>query len=221
MRELLGRLAQRFSVAVISGRDRPDLAERVGLTDIYYAGSHGLDIAGPGTRYSPPGAAAATRQIQAAAEVIARDLQDVTGVVIEHKRYSAAVHYRQVDAAWSDRVIDAVTRTASAAGLRVRSGKQVRELVPDVDWHKGRALTWLRDVLGVDAQHTALVYVGDDETDEDAFRALGADGIGLRPGSRVAASLADYHLADVAEVHQFLQWLLLDPVSVRGPDHEA
>src|SRR5690606_15157717 len=58
MRRMIAALAERFPVAVISGRDRPDVAARVGLGTLYYAGSHGLDIAGPSVSHTAPGAEA-------------------------------------------------------------------------------------------------------------------------------------------------------------------
>jgi alpha,alpha-trehalase len=208
MREVVSRLARRFSVAVLSGRDRADVAGRVGLDHLYYAGSHGLDIAGPGTIHQAPGADAAAVQLTDSAAALEQTLRNVTGVAVERKRFSVAVHYRQVDTTHSRQVVEAVEHAASERGLRIRAGRQVRELVPDMDWHKGRALEWLRNTLEIDQARTCLVYIGDDETDEDAFRVLGPDGIGLRPGARVAASLADYHLTDVDAVRRFLQWLL-------------
>jgi trehalose 6-phosphate phosphatase len=47
MRDALIELADHASVAVISGRDRPDVQRLVGIGSIFYAGSHGFDIAGP------------------------------------------------------------------------------------------------------------------------------------------------------------------------------
>jgi trehalose-phosphatase len=211
MHEVVSALAKRFPVAVISGRDREDVAERVGIDGLYYAGSHGLDIAGPGASHTPPGADAAARRLRAAAGEIRQLVEDIDGVLIERKRFSVAVHYRQVEAARVERVREAVAHAATEWGLEVRRGRQVQELVPDMAWNKGRALQWLREVLAIDPAHTCMIYIGDDETDEDAFRALGPDGIGFRPGPRVAASLADYHLADVNAVCRFLQWLMTAP----------
>ncbi|HEX7037482.1 MAG TPA: trehalose-phosphatase [Pseudomonadales bacterium] len=207
MRRVIAALADRFPVAVISGRDRPDVAERVGLGTLYYAGSHGLDIAGPAVSHTAPGAEAAAVRLQGAVEEIRRNVGDLPGVVIEAKRFSVAVHYRQVAPEQAERVIDAALHAGRQWSLEVRPGKRVRELVPKLDWDKGRALEWLCETLGIDPAETRIVYIGDDETDEDAFRVLGESGLGLRPGPRVAASLADYRLADVSEVGRFLEWL--------------
>lgn len=211
MRTVIAALAERFAVAVVSGRDRPDVTERVGLERIYYAGSHGLDIAGPGGHHTAPGADAAALRLQAAAEEIRQTVGELPGVVIEVKRFSLAVHYRQVAPELAGRVIEAAEHAGRARELEVRHGKQVRELVPRLGWHKGRALEWLCTALRVDPVEARVIYIGDDETDEDAFQALGPNGIGLRPGPRVANSLADYRLADVAEVGRFLEWLTTAP----------
>src|SRR5690606_23780019 len=113
MREVVAELARRCPVAVISGRDRADVAERVGIADIYYAGSHGLDIAGPGGTFIPSGAEAAAHRLRGALGEIEHSVRDISGVVIERKRFSVAVHYRQVEAVASQRVVDAVSRASA------------------------------------------------------------------------------------------------------------
>src|SRR5690606_39180651 len=90
MRRMIAALAERFPVAVISGRDRPDVAARVGLGTLYYAGSHGLDIAGPSVSHTAPGAEAAALRLRSAAEEIRRKVGELPGVVIEVKRFSVA-----------------------------------------------------------------------------------------------------------------------------------
>jgi trehalose-phosphatase len=60
----------------------------------------------------------------------------------------------------------------------VTGGKKILELRPDVDWDKGRALAWVIESVGVDESPLAL-YVGDDVTDEDAFRAIRSTGVGV------------------------------------------
>ena len=83
----------------------------------------------------------------------------------------------------------------------------VVELLPDLAWDKGRAVDWLLDALGVDAIRDLVLYLGDDETDEDAFLALAGRGLGLHVGPEVSDSLRRYHLADPAAVATFLDWL--------------
>jgi trehalose-phosphatase len=195
----------RCPVAIISGRDRRDVEYRAGLEGIIYAGNHGLDIAGKGRRRTLPEAEEALDDVDQAEEELKQSVGDLDGVVLERKRYSIAVHYRQVQSQSTvERVRQAVADLQEKTGLRQRGGKKVLELEPDIDWDKGRALTWLTDVLPDSPRPWFVMYIGDDETDEDAFAALGDDGPGVRVGSETAASLADYHLRDPDEVLAYL-----------------
>ena len=67
-------------------------------------------------------------------------------------------------------------------------GKMVYELQPKLDWDKGRAVLYLIDALGLDGDDVVPLYLGDDITDEDAFRALAGRGIGIFVGSQTIPS---------------------------------
>jgi len=177
-RAVLRRLAQRHTVAIVSGRDLKDVRARVGIDALHYAGSHGFDIAGPGGSRVHEAARAAEPRLAAAADELVRDTATLPGVQVERKRFAIAVHYRRARDADRDAVQAAVDRAlAHHAGLRKTGGKKVFELRPDVDWDKGRAVLWLLRALDLEA--ALPVYIGDDDTDEDAFRALGGRGIGI------------------------------------------
>ncbi len=176
----LTRLARDCPVAIISGRDLPDVQTRVGLTGIWYAGSHGFELVGPSGEYHQNDAAlAAVPYLDRAAIALQVRLGEVPGIFLERKRFGVAVHYRNVAA---DRVEEVVAAVREAAGhdgtLRVTTGRMVTELRPNVDWDKGRALRWiLEHVRHGDA--LTPIYFGDDMTDEDAFDALPDSGVGV------------------------------------------
>lgn len=121
-----------------------------------------------------------------------RHIGPILGVLIERERYSVAVNYRQVQ---SESVVERIERAVDGireqTGLRMRAGKKVFELEPAVDWDKGRTVQWLTDVLEAgEPERPVVIYVGDDEADEDAFAALADGGIGVRVGGEVTTSLA-------------------------------
>ena len=215
MRTTVETLARRCPVAIISGRDREDVEARTGIAGLLYAGDHGLDIAGQGHHKTLPEAAEVLGDVQHAEDELPRHLGCLQGVIIERKRFSVAVHYRQVE---SPTVIDEVARTVeavrAATPLRKRAGKMVFELEPAVDWNKGRALTWLVDVMQLAPARTFAVYIGDDETDEDAFAALEGEGAGIRVGDeildlarRLSARRPDRGRPAAGVVHRSLQVL--------------
>ncbi len=189
-REVLARLAERLPVAVLSGRGREDVAALVGLPALVYAGSHGFDIAGPGLRYELD--ETIPRTIAAAAGRLETDLAGTPGVLVEPKRFAVAVHYRLVadaDLPKVEAAVDTVRRHHPE--LRKTHGKKVFELRPAIDWDKGKALHWLLDRLTAagEAEPSSYlpIYLGDDDTDEDAFRAV-AGKRHRHPGRRRAAA---------------------------------
>lgn len=208
-REALAGLAERVPVAVVSGRAREEVARMVGLPGLYYAGSHGFEISGPGGFHEAygPGQAFVPAIRRAASDLRAR-LSDVAGVLVEDKTYAVAVHYRLVSAADRGRVRQAVTEVLAASpDLRRTGGKMVYELRPRLDWDKGHALGWLMGVMGLDRDRVLPVYIGDDETDEDAFAALPERGIGILVAAAPRATRAHYRLADPEAVASLLEAL--------------
>jgi trehalose 6-phosphate phosphatase len=150
---------------------------------------------------------------QAAAELRVQ-LGSIPGVVVEHKRFGVAVHYRN---AARDRVGE-VAAAVRAAGrrdeLRVTTGREVIELRPDLDWDKGRTLRWVMDHLQQGGSGPLVpIYLGDDITDEDAFDAVRVGPVQGVPilvrhnedGDRATAAL--YALESPAQVSEFTERL--------------
>ncbi|MEJ2092149.1 MAG: trehalose-phosphatase [Syntrophobacterales bacterium] len=210
MRQTVRELANHCFVAIISGRDLQDVEKLVELDNIYYAGSHGFDISGPkgqhlehqtGTEFLPV--------LDQTEKSLRHHLEDkIPGVQVERKKFSIAVHYRRTAA---DRVreveeiVDQAQRKSK--GLRKTSGKKIFELQPDLDWHKGKALLWLSEQLGLGSSEVLPLYIGDDVTDEDAFKVLKDRGIGIAVQEEAAPTAASYRLRDPGEVEKFLKAL--------------
>jgi len=198
----LRRLAEETFVAVVSGRDLPDLRRRVGVDDLWYAGSHGFDIAGPGDEHHSVEAADEALPVLDEAETdLSRIVERIPGAELDRKRYSVATHYRRVPA---DRIDELRTATADVArrhGLRWSDGRKVVEVQPDVDWHKGRAVEFLLRRLEIDEHEVIPVFVGDSSTDEDAFEVLADRGIGIvvRNDERAAPDTAARYAVDGPE----------------------
>ncbi len=140
-------------------------------------------------------------------------LSDIPGAQVERKRFSIAVHYRNVAKNREKAVEEAVDRVlGNNARLRKRTGKKIFELQPEIDWHKGKALCRLLEVLERDRPDLLPIYIGDDVTDEDAFRELQAGGIGIvvkdnESPETSRCSTARYALNDCRQVQKFLEGL--------------
>jgi trehalose-phosphatase len=208
-RQTLQALAMQAWVAILSGRDLDDVRQRVDIATITYGGSHGFDIAGPGglrkqvaTQFLP--------ELDMVEEELGKQLAEIAGVRVERKRFSIAAHYRNVNESDVPKVERAVSEVAARhRELRKMDGKKVYELLPDIDWDKGKAVLWLLETPGLERAKVRPIYIGDDRTDEDAFRALGRRGVGILVSEQPRSTAARYALKDPSEVERFLRKLTL------------
>jgi trehalose-phosphatase len=213
--ELVRMLANhpRYRVAIVSGRALNDLRRRVAVNGLFLGGNHGLEIEGPEGRYEYPEAQRMRPHIQALVEGLRRDLAEIPGAFIEDKGVTLSVHHRGVPETWvqtvKDRLDERIRPAVEAGLLRLSTGKAVLEVRPHVPWDKGEAVRWMVDRLGRDISATSVlaIYLGDDETDEDAFRALASTGIAIVVGSDRQRSAAHYWVESVEEVERFLRVL--------------
>ncbi len=208
MRGLVHELAKKIPVAIISGRDVPFVQQHMGLQEAYYAGSHGFEIVGPNEYRHELKEANRALPILAQVENEMREyVATMPGVEIERKKFAMAVHFRKVkeedQPAVQQKVQEVLDRNKE---LKAGKGKMLLELKPAVDWHKGKALEMI--VKQLDPSGEAIVaFIGDDVTDEDAFRALKKDGLGIFVGMHDEPTAANYRLEDVEKVGEFLRLL--------------
>jgi len=212
MRAQLAELARHFTVAVVSGRDVDALRPLIGLDALYYAGSHGFEISGPGGWHETLGKGEdALPELDEAERALCEALDGIEGHAVERKRFSIAIHYRRAAEGDVARIEQAVDRVAAHhPRLRKGLGKKVFRLQPDVDWDKGHAVLWLLERLGLDRPGVVPVYVGDDVTDEDAFRVLADRGLAVvvRGEDDSRATAARFALEDPEDVRRFLGLLI-------------
>jgi len=211
LRALIGH--PHYRVAIVSGRGLADLRARVDAEGLFLAGNHGLEIEGPGLRYEHPAAQRHRHQLEALRQSLHRDLDGIPGAWVEDKGPTLSIHFRRVPEALVPTVQERVkhrVRLAIDSGMfTLRTGKAVLEIRPCVPWDKGEAVRWLLQQWrrGQPSSTTLAVYIGDDDTDEDAFRILSADGIGIVVGSDRLHSTAHYYLESVEETARFLSVL--------------
>lgn len=202
--ELLNVLSRKpgYTVGIISGRGIDDVSQRVGVAGLVYAGNHGLEIHGPGLKYRHPATAATIPVLAEAADCLTNALADIPGAQVENKTLTLTVHYRRTPEEHHERTAtifrDITGRLVDEGICRVTAAKSALELRPAVDWHKGRALEVIRHRL---APGAFPIYIGDDSTDEDAFRAAqSAGGAGVFVGPPEALSSAVYGLDEPSQV---------------------
>jgi trehalose 6-phosphate phosphatase len=195
-KRLLSEVARRYPTAVVSGRARVDLIKCIGRVPIaHLVGNHGVEPWGARRRFAA--------RVAKWAEHLEENLPLLPGMSVENKRYSITIHYRNVRD--KRRAYAAIMRAVSALrGARVLEDRYAVGLLPRGAPHKGRAVRHLRTLVKADT----VIYVGDDRTDEDAFRAGRSPRlISIRVGHR-AASAAQYYLSGQRDIDRLLERLI-------------
>lgn len=214
VREEFGRLSglAAVDVGVVSGRRLFDVRERVGAAPEFVAGLHGLEIEGPDFSLHHFALEEVEPVIRELAHVAARELAWCPGLLLENKQYALTCHVRQTpepDASLAlEEFAALVEPMLEARILKLLPGSKAFEVLPAVDWHKGRAVAWIRArVERRVAQPVGVVYLGDDRTDEDAFTALRDDDAAIGVGPRPHTHLIEWRLAGPDSVGRFFRKL--------------
>jgi len=200
-------------VALVSGRALADLRARCPVPGAYYSGNHGLQIDGPEVHETNPDAVRLLPRVREFSRQIRALLNGTAGVFIEDKELTLSVHYRPVqDRCEQEKIVYAVETLyrQNPHGLRLTYGKKVVEVRPDIDWNKGDATLYLITCIErARASSVFPIFIGDDKTDEDAFRAVrtvGGDGV-LVTSDSVTNSDASARVDSVRQVIELIQAL--------------
>ncbi len=202
-RAVLERLAQRVdcTVGIVSGLPRRR-ARGSGSTGSSVPATTASRSKGGGLRFDETVRGPALKhEIEVTVEALSKRLGHIPGILVEPKGLTASTHYRLVQAAHWDEV-EQTMRSIIAQDhpdLVVTAGKMVWEVRPRVPWHKGAAVRWIREQLGL--QQAMTFYLGDDRTDEDAFLAVGRH-VTARVGPPQPTQ-AGYRVSDTEEVAEF------------------
>ncbi|HEX5216420.1 MAG TPA: trehalose-phosphatase [Vicinamibacterales bacterium] len=196
------------TVGVVSGRRLTDVGQRVGPAAQFVAGLHGLEITGPDCAFHHYALDAVAPMIETILRTATRELSWCPGLLLEDKTYALTCHVRLAPQDLGDRALEEFEAIAEpqleARVLKSLNGARALELLPAVDWHKGRACEWIRArVRNVVDRPVSVVYLGDDRTDEDAFDALGDDDFVIGVGDRPHTHLIDRRLAGPGSVGRF------------------
>ncbi|KAF5451098.1 hypothetical protein F2P56_031394 [Juglans regia] len=212
MRAAVREVAKYFPTAIITGRSRDKVTEFVKLSNVYYAGSHGMDIMAP-PRPVKSGTAGNDHQTIALDHrkiftMLEEKTEKIQGVRIEDNSFCVSVHFRQVreeDYGILEEKVKSVVKKYPE--FHLTEGKMVLEVRPSIEWNKGHALEYLLDTLGFSNSSDVLpLYIGDDRSDEDAFKVIRSRGQGypIIVSSIPKDTNALYSLQDPSEVLSFL-----------------
>jgi trehalose 6-phosphate phosphatase len=202
---LLSALAKRYPCIIISGRARRNIAPLVRAIRVaHVSGNHGLEPWSAHAKYAA--------QVRRWMAQLSAGLGDVPGVAIEDKTYSVTVHYRNaLHRRKAREVIEREVRRLR--GARSLEGTFAVSVVPRDARTKGNALERAAALLGCDT----AIFVGDEETDEEAFGVWGPDRLlAIRVGM-TSRSRAPFGLRTQVEIDDLLRELLaVRPASRRS-----
>ena len=208
MRRALSLCARRMPVAIVTGRALADVKKRVRLGNVSIAGNHGMEWFIAGKRKRVAVSPAMMRALRAARKELMSLEKRWDGVYVEDKMLSISVHFRRARAhpRAIEREVRRIARGIGAKRLRIIGGILVLNILPKAGWDKGRSAAMMASRLK-SSKNAVPVFIGDDETDEDAFRAL-RRGITIRvKNGKSIKTAARYTLNNVGSVRKFLLWL--------------
>ncbi|KAJ1291960.1 hypothetical protein BS78_02G356500 [Paspalum vaginatum] len=254
MRDAVRGVAEHFPTAIVSGRCRDKVFNFVKLAELYYAGSHGMDIKGPTAQSKHTMAKAEAVLCQPASEflpvidevylALTARTASVPGARVENNKFCLSVHFRCVQQEkWRGLEEQVRSVLKEYPDLRLTRGRKVLEIRPSIKWDKGNALQFLLESLGfADSNNVFPIYIGDDRTDEDAFKLPGrlhntiktptdafalavgqfeqvlrsmGQGIGILVSKIPKETSASYSLREPSEVKEFLHRLVKSKLSGR------
>ncbi len=195
-RKLLKSLTSLYPCIVVSGRGRDDVRRKLaGLQFREVIGNHGIEPWNSSRKMA--------RVVQSWLPVLKKGLGHLHGVLLENKRYSVSIHYRH--ARQKKNVIKTITEVAgSLPGARLVGGKLVINIIPEGARDKGLAVKRARQEIHCQT----VIYVGDDQTDEDAFALARLERfLTIRVG-KTKSSHAHFYLRNQLEIDQLLKVLL-------------
>ncbi|CAH9103984.1 unnamed protein product [Cuscuta epithymum] len=222
MRKAVSDVAKHLPTAIVTGRCISKVFEFVQLSELYYAGSHGMDIKGPekgrhaykkannSLLYQP--ANEYLPMIDEVHNALLEKTKSIDGAKVENNKFCLSVHYRCVEEKkWINVVEQVKSVLIKFPKLRMCQGRKVLEIRPSIEWNKGNALEFLLGSLGYgNSDNVFPVYIGDDRTDEDAFKVLQnrRRGLGIIVSKTPTESNASYSLEDPLQVMQFLRLMV-------------
>jgi trehalose-phosphatase len=206
-KRILSRLGKRVSLCLVSGRSLRELKALARVRGIGYIGNHGLEMSYGNRKWIHPEAERTRDSLRAALNKIRIRLRSFSGVLVENKGLTGSIHVRRTPAILHPEIFRIVEEEILPRRrfLKLTEGKKVIEVRPNVNWDKGKGILKMRGWL---AERPRLqIYIGDDRTDEDAFRKMRKNDWSILVGKE-RVSNARFRVDGVAQV-----WGLLETLS--------
>jgi len=197
---LITQIRAFLPVAIITGRSLENIMDIIGIRQMLFAGNHGAEIWDGNSQVINQDIDESKQTMEHLLEQLRDSLSSIQGVIIEDKGITASIHFRMVntqDICKMHNIFWSITDNFKDL-FKITSGKKVFEIRPYGIWNKGNAVSWIWKNYG---KNRTPIYIGDDTTDEDAFRAIRGEGIGISVGKN---NEADYYVNSQKDVKKLL-----------------
>src|SRR3989344_1425314 len=193
-------------IAIISGRSLTDVKKKVGIQGLIYAGNHGLEWEIKAKRFFTPVPKAYTKINLMLRSRLSFLCKQYKGTFLENKGISLAVHYRLLNSKFrkdfTNKAALILEPYIGSRAIRMATGKKVIDIIPEILWDKGRLALYVVASLKKGNPNPSVIYIGDDVTDEGAFKALRKN-ITIRVGYK-QNSAARYFVKNTNQAGAFL-----------------
>lgn len=210
-RRLLKSLAKEkwTKVFIVTGRTLKNIKYLIGLKSISYIGNHGFELEDRNLTFFNKKAEDSKRAIRAIYRNLRKSLK-IKDAIIENKFYTLSIHYRLVKKRYLEILKSKVYNIAAPYRKKgiilITEGKKVLEIRPNLRWNKGSMVRWMIRKLRI--RGGLPVYIGDDKTDEDAFKALRESGLTILVSKKPVPTEAKFRLKSPREVFAFLRYVI-------------
>lgn len=201
-----------IKLAIISGRSLEEVKSLVGIKNCIYAGNHGLEIKGPSINYKNLVSVNFRPLLFEIKKELEERLSYIKGILIEDKILTLSVHFRLVKIKESQIIKNTVIEVINFLNIKEKIelvfGKKVIDIRPFINWNKGEAVKLILEEQSIKTNNIFPIYIGDDTTDEDAFKVLKDNGLTIFVG-KPRKSDAKFYLNNSLEVLEFLKNVLI------------
>ncbi len=210
--DLISELSHYLKICIITGRDTEFIQNKIMIKNLVYAASHGFDISfSHDFHYEPEVTKEFINELNDGEFYFNKLLGFIPGIVMERKKYGLALHYRMIKSTeMREKIIHEVKKyAAKRVVFKIHEGEMVIELLPNLNWDKGKAIIKIYEVMNLDKNQHPPLYIGDGKTDEDAFKEMRNWGVSILVSFEARPSMASFHLRGPEEVKAFLKEYLI------------
>ena len=198
-----------IKVAIVSGRSLSYIRQAVNINNLLYVANHGYQIYYKNKTWTHPFTKRTKTILKKLIPILSKALSFTKGISIEDKGLTLSVHYRNVRRKNLNEILKIIKNVIHPLQniIILTTGKKVVEVRPNVQWDKGHAVLKILKLMKATNKST-IIYIGDDKTDEDAFKQLAENAFTIRVRKN-KSSYAKFYVNSTSDVIKLLSFINL------------